>query len=592
MSKGTAMAGASPAVAGGRGLPAADRLSPLRGSGVGFLLAPALRGTRRRLLEAASPLRVIVLGGVALGFWALLFASLRRLLVYFRGAEGIGELLAVKLLGLILLALFSVLLLSNVITALSTFFLARDLELLLAAPVTGPRIYLARLAETALHSSWMVVLLLVPVLFAYGQVYDGGWGYLLVAALALAGFLAIPAVVGVAITLVLVNVFPARRARDILALIGVLGAAAVVVLFRMLRPEQLVRPEGFRNLAQFLGTLRTPRSVWLPSEWTADAIMAPLTAGGTDLFPLLLLLSTAAAAVVGGLWLHERLYRNAFSRAQEGAEQEAAGGRRRRLAESLLARAPLTPRTLAAKDIRIFFRDTTQWSQLVLLGVLVVVYIYNVRALPLGAGEDVGFFLVNVVSFLNLGLAGFVLAAIAARFLFPAFSLEGRMLWLLRSAPFDLRTLLWTKYWVGVTPLLVLALAITVGTNLILEVGGFMMILSVATVTAATFAIAALAMGFGTAFPRPDTDNAARISTGFGALLFMMTAIGYLAMMISLEAWPVYAVLQARLHGVPLDAARWVGLAGGLLGALLLSVAAVVIPLRVAARKVEGYELP
>lgn len=590
MSEGVSMAGS--AMAAERGQPMPDRLPPLRGSGVWFLLAPAIRGTRRRLTEASSPLRVIALGVVALGFWSLLFASLHRLLLYFRGADLIGEVLAVKLLGLILLALLSVLLLSNVIAALSTFFLARDLELLLAAPVTGPQIYLSRLIETMLHSSWMVVLLLIPILAAYGRVYDGGWSYLLVSVLALIGFLTIPAVVGVAVTLILVNVFPARRARDLLALVGVLGAAAFVVLIRFLRPEQLVRPEGFRNLAQFMGSLRTPRSPWLPNEWAADAIMAPLSAGSTDLFPLLLLLSTAAAAVVGGLWLHDRLYMNAFSRAQEGAEQGAPGRERRRLAESLLSGARPTVRTLAAKDIRIFFRDTTQWSQLVLLSVLVVVYIYNVRALPLGTGEDIGFFLVNVVSFLNLGLAGFVLAAIAARFLFPAFSLEGRMLWLLRSAPIDLRTLVWTKYWVGLTPLLVIALAITIGTNLILEVGAFMMVLSVATVTAATFAIAALAIGFGTAFPRLDTDNAARISTGFGGLLFMMTSIGYLAAIISLEAWPVYAVLQARLAGVPLEAGRWAGLVGGLLGALALTIVAIVAPLRVAMRKVSEFEMP
>jgi ABC-2 type transport system permease protein len=543
-------------------------------------------------VAAATPVRTLLLGGVAVGFWAVLFAILRRLLIYFRGADGIGELLAVKLLGLILLAFLSVLLLSNVIAALSTFFLARDLELLMAAPVPDGRIYLARLLETGAHSSWMVVLLLLPILAAYGQVYNGGWAYAAVALLALLAFLTIPAVLGSAVTLVLVNVFPARRARDLLALIGLLGAAAFVVLIRMLRPEQLVRPEGFRNLAQFVGALRTPRSAWLPSEWAADAIMAPLGAGRADLFPLLLLVSTAAAALVCGGWLHERLYRAGFSRAQEGAPERAVGGGRRRLADRLLAAAPITVRTLAVKDIRTFFRDTTQWSQLVLLGVLVVVYIYNVQALPLRTGEDVGFFLVNVVSFLNLGLAGFVLAAIAARFIFPAVSLEGRTLWLLRSAPLDLRTLLWTKYWVGVTPLLVLALAITIGTNLILEVGPFMMALSVATVIAATFAIAALAVGFGTAFPRFDTDNAAQISTGFGGLLFMMTAIIYLAVVISLEAWPVYAVLQARLRGVPLDAVRWAGLAGGLLGALVLSVIAVVLPLRVAARRIVMIELP
>ena len=31
-------------------------------------------------------------------------------------------------------------------------------------------------------------------------------------------------------------------------------------------------------------------------------------------------------------------------------------------------------------------------------------------------------------------------------------------MWLLRSSPLELRALLWTKYWVGTLPLLVLAL--------------------------------------------------------------------------------------------------------------------------------------
>src|SRR5439155_836538 len=115
-------------------------------------------------------------------------------------------------------------------------------------------------------------------------------------------------------------------------------------------------------------------------------------------------------------------------------------------------------------------RDTTQWSQLILLAVLVVVYVFNIKALPLHRGEPVGFFYVNLVSFLNLGLAGFVLASIAARFIFPAVSLEGRQMWLLRSSPLDLKALLWSKYWVGTVPLLVLALLLTGITNVLLQV--------------------------------------------------------------------------------------------------------------------------
>src|SRR5690606_14487739 len=150
----------------------------------------------------------------------------------------------------------------------------------------------------------------------------------------------------------------------------------------------------------------------------------------------------AGAFLVFGAALHRRAYRTGFSRAQEGDERRESGRRRARLERWVPGLSPAA-RVVVAKEVRTFFRDTTQWSQLILLGVLVVVYVYNIGALPLYTGERVSFLLVNVVSFLNLGLAGFVVAAIAARFVFPAMSMEGRTLWLLRSSPMDAPMLFW-----------------------------------------------------------------------------------------------------------------------------------------------------
>jgi ABC-2 type transport system permease protein len=499
--------------------------------------------------------------------------------------------LAVKLLALVLLSFMAILLLSNVIAALSSFFLARDLELLMASPTDPLRVYGARLAETTTYSSWMVALMMVPILAAYGVVYDGGILYAGVALTSLVAFFVIPAVVGSAVTLLLVNVFPARRARDLLALIGLFAAAGVVLLFRLLRPEQIVSPEGFNSLVDFIAALQTPGSVWLPSEWAAEAIMAPLRRRRADWFPLFLLLSTAGGLVVVGAWLHGRFFPEGYSRAQEGASLREVGARRSSRLDAALSGFGASTRALVVKDIRSFFRDTTQWSQLILLAVLVVVYVYNIRVLPLFSGVEVGFFLVNVISFLNLGLAGFVLAAIAARFLFPAISLEGRTLWLLRSSPLVLRRLVWSKYWVNVVPLLVVALVLTAATNYILEVGTFVMVLSLVTITGMTFAIASLALGFGAMFPRFDTDNAADIPTSFGGLVFMMTAVGYLAAVIVLEAWPVYVVLRARMEGAPLSVSTWGGLVAGLAAAAALTVVAIRVPIRVAVRRVQELEV-
>src|SRR5688572_1219240 len=556
------------------------------------LLAPKWRAARRRAASENNFFRVSVLGFVGLIFFTLVFAIVLRIVGHFRATPEVGDLLAGKLLGMVLLAFLSILLLSNIITALSSFFLARDLELLSAAPVDGLRVYSARFIESVVNSSWMMVLVLVPILAAFGASYGFSLRFIAVTIVALASFLVLPGVVGVAVTLVLVNVFPARRARDLLALIALFGASALIAMFRLLRPEQLARPEGFRDLVDFIGALSTPQSIWLPSEWAAEAILAPLGVGEAagDFFPLLLLISTAAAFFVMGAWLHGRLYRDGFSRAQEGAElQDADEKRRRQRLERMLAAASVPMRSLVAKDVRVFFRDTTQWSQLILLAVLVAVYVYNIKVLPLFSGEEVGFFLTNVVSFLNLGLAGFVLAAIAARFLFPAVSLEGRTLWLLRSSPLELRSLLWSKYLVGITPLIVLALALTIGTNIILRVTGFMMVLSIVTILIVTFATASLALGFGAAFPQFDTENPAEIPTSFGGLLFMMTATAYLAIMIMLQAWPVYAILRARQDGaVPAGLYTAFAVAGGV--ALLLSLVVIVLPLRVAVDRIESLD--
>src|SRR5207237_399165 len=227
-----------------------------------------------------------------------------------------------KLLGLVLLSFISILVLSNVITALSSFFLAKDLDLLVSAPVDWLRIYLAKLGETLLHSSWMVALMAVPILTAYGVIYHGGPLFAPFAVLTLFPMLVVPAVAGSAVTLVLVNVFPARRTRDPLSLVTI------------------------------------------------------------------------------GAMLHRALFASGFTKAQEGAERFVRGEWWRWTFGTLLGFLPVAKREFVLKDVKLFFRDTTQWSQLILLAVLVVVYLFNIKALPLHRGEQVGFFYVTLVSFL------------------------------------------------------------------------------------------------------------------------------------------------------------------------------------------------
>jgi ABC-2 type transport system permease protein len=427
----------------------------------------------------------------------------------------------------------------------------------------------------------------VPIFAAYGVVYRGGPLFPLLVAGTVVPFLVMPAVVGAAVTTILVNVFPARRTRDLLSIIALGAAAGLILLFRIVRPEQLARPEGFQNLLDFIAVLRTPTSPLLPSEWVTKAVMGYLT-GHTDWLSVYLLWTTAALFVAGGAWLHARLYHTGFTKAQEGAERFVRGGFWNWTLGSALRPFGPARREFLLKDLRLFFRDTTQWSQLILLAALLVVYLFNIRALPLFRGEQVPFFLVSVISFLNLGLAGFVLASIAARFIFPAVSLEGRQMWLLRSSPLELRAMLWSKYWIGTVPLLVLALAITVLTNVLLRATPFMMAVGVGTILLLTLAISALALCFGTFYPQFDTENAAQIPTSFGGLVFMMATVGLLTLVIVIESVPVYRYLRAAFEREPLTVTPL--MVGAFALAAAVCLAATVIPLKLALRKMESYE--
>lgn len=562
----------------------------VRPGGFWHILGPKRLTARRRFdgqrIGGAKLSTLLIAGAV---FWVVVYGIMYRILTYFEGVEEIGALLAAKLMGLILLTFLGILLLSNIITALSTFFLSRDLELVLAAPSQWEHLYLTRLTETAIHSSWMVALICMPILIAYGTVFGEGLALGAVSLAALIPFFLMTAALGSAVTTLLVSVFPARRAKDIFGVITVAAAGGVVLLIRLLRPESLAKPEGFRNLGEFVALLRGPTSPWLPSEWATDALMGVLR-GRFDPFTLALLWSTAAAFVVLGAALHSKLYPKAFTRSQEGSLRHTAGRRNGRYLQRFFARFGARRAELMLKDVRVFFRDTTQWSQLILLGVLMVVYIYNIRALPLNT-EGVSYFFAHMVSFLNVGLAGFVLSAIAARFVLPGVSLEGPTLWLLRSSPLPASDLLWSKYWIGAVPLLIMAVTLTVITNLLLKVDPLMMALSVATVVAISFALAALALAFGTVFPQFEAENMAQIPTSVGGLLYMMTAIALLGVVLVLESWPVLALFRHRLHGGAASAEAVAFAIFGGAAALAICVAATVVPLRVALRRIESFEL-
>ncbi len=521
-------------------------------AGTWQLLAPRRLAARNRWrrLSRAGRWRLAGLVLLALAFGAAVFAFFARALRYFLAVPEFGPVLTYKLLGMVFVTFFSVLLFSNIVAALSTFFLARDLDRLVAAPVSARRLFYARFTETVLDSSWMLLLFALPAFLAYGVVHATGPAFYLATAIILPPFAVIPAALGVTITAALVNLFPARRTKDVLVLLSVVAVALLYLLFRLIQPERLVRPEGFADFSAFLVAMRAPDSLLLPSTWATEALFPLLgLREGRPLFFAALLLSSAAVAVLAAEVAVTRLFLAGWTKAQEGRLARVAGmARWERALRTVIAAAAPPTRALVVKEVKVFFRDTSQWSQLILLGALVVVYVYNFSVLPLAGGPLVTFYFKNVIAFLNLALAAFVSAAVAARFVFPSISMEGRALWLLKGAPLPARRLWWAKFWVAALPLLVFGELLVLATNSYLDVMPFMTWLSALTLGGMVFAIVALALAVGAAYPQLDADNAARVAASAGGLVYMVLSLSFIGAVVVLEAWPVYVLFSSRFR--------------------------------------------
>lgn len=523
-----------------------------------------LRNTPRSSGESRGKVALFLLFGALIGVGVYLGSSwfLSRCLE----VEPIGELIVEKTLDLLLLVITSMLLFSSVIISFSTFFLSDDLQLLMSRPIRAESFYTARLLETVGLAAWMPLFFAAPVFINAGVLFGAGWDYYALLPLVLAPLGFMSASLASLVTLALTNVLPAHRTRDVMVFLGVLVFVVLFVLFRAINPEELLGDKQFGNTMEMFAALGTPTTSWWPSAWAMEALRPTLRGEGLGEAwrPLAGLYTTAGGLYFLGAWGFRRWHFAGFSKALEGRHAggglERAGGwlagRRasgpeaaKRAIARLAARAGrLSPtREMMAKDARIFIRDTAQWSQLVLLVALVVVYLLNFRYFrSLGEGGIIGPFGLFVM---NIGLCGFIVASVGVRFLYPAISLEGRAFWLIRTSPQTMHHFVLSKWVTGAVPLVVISLVLTLASNWMIGASGWLALVSTVVILALDLGLAGLGVGLGALYPRFDSDDASKIATSFGGMLYMLLGLLLVLVVTASIIPPAWALVQWD-HGV------------------------------------------
>ncbi len=493
--------------------------------------------------KVVRPLSILTLGTLFVigDYWFF-----HRVIRYLDGLPfRLGDELIVQLVNLVFITLFVMVLFSSLIVSLSVYYLSRDLEMLHSLPISIQSVVTARYFQCLTNSSWMVLLFSLPMFTAYGSYFKVSWDYYLYLVCNLLPFIAIPCLLAVLGIMVLMKFYPTHKTHQILTFLGLFFLVGVVVYLRFLSQDKFFGQDvSDEQIMAFVASLKAPDHPFLPSNWITRGLAGWVEGQREMPFKQTL----ALWGMTGGLfalllWVGSRIYFEGWCLVQEVRSSPLEGGDLAAKRKSFIQRLPLSApaRALLSKDIKIFVRDPEQWSQLFILFALVCVYIFNIMHLPLDNKV-----LRDVVSLLNIGLVGFVMAALISRFVFTSASVEGKCFWLIYTLPVTMQKFLAGKFWMFFPPLLFIAELLVVVSNQLLEVDAYVMRLSIIGVFLLTLGLTSLGLGLGTLYPKFDHENISEISSSAGGVLFMILALSYIGLMLMLGARPLYVHLNAK----------------------------------------------
>ncbi len=480
-----------------------------------------------------------------------------------------------SLLSLVFLLATVILFSSALSAAIGSFFTDLDLDIHHAAPRARLTVALSRWGKTLVQAASVVFVFLLPLIVAFAQQYAKPWQFYPIILGNLALLMTIPVTSASLVILLLVRWFPVRRVHQIVATLAVLVLTLTVVAFRMSRPERFFSEVFTDNPLEVLRTIELPSMNLYPSSDLAQMMTR-------DVLPLL---SVKIGIIAGLLFLLFAIvargwYFAAFVRARESMAPMAIGAASTtRLLDRLIAHADPQRRALLSKEVRTIGRDVAQWSQLFLMAALVFIYLYNIRMLPLGGDARA-----TLVAYGNLGMAGFVIAAICLRFAYPSVSAEGKAFWIVQTAPVSYRQFLRVKVFVYATPLTLLSLLLTAFANVLLEANAVVWTFTLLGALLLPVTLVSLGVGLGGLAPNLNAENPLQVGLSLGGFAYMALAMGYVGTMMVLMARPVMRYFLS--HVLSIDEARgWMGVSAPIVIALTLSAALAVIPMRAAERR-------
>lgn len=528
-----------------------------------LLLKPKLLSLRNRWIRnfgsKTQLVRDIVLAFFSFGIMYAIYDGGVRSLDKLHGQVHFVYLHPSLPIGLILIMLLMMLVFSNSVAALGTLFIAHDLDLVLASPLSTFKFFWGKFIEVFMSSSWMAAVFVLPALLAFGTHYNASIEYYLIGAIALLPYFAIPSAISMVLVTLAARVFPATRARALFICIVALLVLALYFFAETLAPEG-TSFQDIHHILRMIALLSLPNTSWVPSYWTATSLGELLVPTGKTIFPYLLILYSVAAVLISLAFITLRLLHfEAYSKAKSntyGIRLQSKSAQERLVMITPYLAQPY--RAIIGKELKSFARDMTQAVQLILLLGLCMIYLYNFRILRAVSGlpEATQLWWEGFLVMANVAMGAFVITAVGTRFVFPSISLEGQSFWILQTAPISVKDLLKAKFWCWLIPVASISSVILASGALAIHAKPQIVIINALSSWIISYGIVGLGVGLGAFFANFTWEHSSQLAASFGSLIYML----FCTLLIAINMLPTSVLIflrTLRLFGYTFSAFEW-----------------------------------
>lgn len=439
----------------------------------------------------------------------------------------LGEIISIKILDLVFFSLFFFLILSNAVTAFGTFLKDREIEFLLKFPLKKSKIYLLKFTETIIYSSWAPCLLILPLLYSYFKVFSVPFIKIFLITLSLPFYLLISSFLGILFLIVILKLFPKITREGIMMILTTFFALYLFIYMRMFKPEVFKifkEIEDIKVLTIYLQKLGGISPYFLPSRWIInflnyDGIYLTLN---LLLFPLSFIILSPLFNLVEYIQIVEegkKIYKKEFK-----------------------IKTPIFYYKIFQiwiKEIKSIIRDFSQFSQAIFLLVLILFYVLSIRRTPIYFTHPLWHIFIGIGNFIFLG---YLFATLSIRFLFPAYSLEGKGIRFLKLSPIKgsfyiiSKTLIWLLIFVLLT---YFTYNFTIN-SLNLKIPSVFKKYFNLTLLIESISVSIISISIGIIYPSLNETNPSKIASSTGAFFAAVITILYVFLMDSIIANPVY----------------------------------------------------